>query len=81
MNTGCCMFPVKCCTCGKVLGSLYRTYKENVLKRKTEKMENVDRIQYLTKDNCEKSIEANVMDEMGVDSVCCRSLFLTHKDI
>jgi DNA-directed RNA polymerase subunit N (RpoN/RPB10) len=80
MNTGCCMIPIKCFTCGFPLADLYRTYKRNVLMRKKEMNENVDRIQYL-KEDCEKSIEGIIMDEMGIKAMCCRSMILTHRDI
>jgi DNA-directed RNA polymerase subunit N (RpoN/RPB10) len=75
------MIPIKCFTCGKVIASLYRRYVTTVNARKCASNKDIDRIQYLTKDNCEKTIEANVMDELGVDKVCCRRILMTHRDI
>jgi DNA-directed RNA polymerase subunit N (RpoN/RPB10) len=81
MDTGCCMIPVKCFQCGNPIAALYRPYKERVLLRKKENNEDVSKIKYLTSDNCERTVEAEVMDELGVTSVCCRLLFMTHRDI
>lgn len=81
MNTGTCMIPIKCFTCGKVLANLYRKYMNNVVIRKRENHQDVDRIQYFTPENCEKSVEGVVMDELGVVKICCRRVLMTHRDI
>jgi DNA-directed RNA polymerase subunit N (RpoN/RPB10) len=76
------MIPIKCFTCGKVLADLYRKkYLTNVLMRKKEMNQDIDRIQYFTPDNCEKTVEGVVMDEIGVVKICCRRVLMTHRDI
>ena len=80
MNSGTCMIPIKCCTCGNVLASVYRRYKTTVSTRKTAINKTVDRIQYLTKDNCEKTVEAVIMDELGITKICCRRILMTPRD-
>tara|TARA_Y200000002_G_C22633559_1_gene643608 strand:- start:115 stop:348 length:234 start_codon:yes stop_codon:yes gene_type:complete len=75
------IIPVKCFTCGKVLADKYRYYQTEVRRLKLLKGESVDKVIYLTKENTEKTIEGNVMDDLGLRSVCCRRHVLTHVDI
>ena len=44
------IIPVKCFTCGKVLGYKYRHYLEKVREKKLAADMNVDKVLYLTKD-------------------------------
>ena len=78
------IIPVKCFTCGKVLGDKYRYYLEEVRKRKLairDKNVSIDKVQYLTKEFAEKTPEGIVMDELGLNKMCCRRHMLTHVDI
>lgn len=79
------IIPVKCFTCGKVIGDKYRYYQEEVRKRKLadKKIDNleIDQVLYLTKEFNEKTSEGIVMDEMGLTRMCCRRHILTHVDI
>lgn len=54
------MFPVRCFTCGKVIGHLWEEYKKRV-------------------ENGEEP--AKVLDDLGVERYCCRTIFLTHTDV
>lgn len=81
MNTGCSMIPIKC-RCGEVLASVYRTFKQNVRERRlTMSGEDIEKVHYLTKENTEKTIEGQLMDEYGITKHCCRLILLTHQDI
>ena len=51
------IIPVKCFTCGKVLGNKYRYYCVEVRKIKSEKGATVDEVKYLTTENAEKTPE------------------------
>jgi DNA-directed RNA polymerase subunit N (RpoN/RPB10) len=76
--------PIKCFTCGKVLGDLFRHYKETVLSEKLKKyksVSNIDNTEYFTKQNTEKSIEGRVLDELYVKRACCRVNMLTHVEV
>jgi DNA-directed RNA polymerase I, II, and III subunit RPABC5 len=64
-----------------VLANKYRYYLEEVRKRKLSKDIDVDKVVYLTNEFKEKSIEADVLDELGLTKICCRRHFLTHVDI
>lgn len=80
------IIPVKCFTCGKVIADKYRTYLEEVRKRKMSKYSNDEsmnnsKVLYLTKDFHEKTHEGEVLDELGMNRMCCRRHFLTHVDI
>lgn len=80
------IIPVKCFTCGKVLANKYRYYQNEVRKRKLAKRvgsdtNDIDKVQYLTREFHEKTPEGEVMDELGLTKMCCRRHFLTHVDI
>lgn len=75
------IIPIKCFTCGMVLADKYRFYGMEVRKRKLHKGISLDNVLYLTKNNTDKTIEGNVLDELGLTSVCCRWHVLTHVDI
>ena len=82
------IIPVKCFTCGMVIGNKYRYYIEEVRTRKLAKQininegsNNIDKVLYLTKEFHEKTAEGEVMDELGLNKMCCRRHLLTHVDI
>jgi len=75
------IIPVKCFTCGKVLGDKYLYYINEVRQRKVAKGEDVNNVVYITKENIEKTTEANVLDELNLTKICCRRHMLTHVDL
>lgn len=75
------IIPVKCFTCGKVLGNKYRFYQREVRKRKGEQDMKVDQVVYLTEEFAEKTPEGEVMDILKLNKPCCRRHMLTHVDI
>ena len=80
------IIPVKCFTCGKVIGDKYRAYLEQVRKRKIGGNQAVNKVVYLTPDKnadgvVEETPESIVMNELGIRKMCCRRHFLTHVDI
>ena len=76
------IIPVKCFTCGMVLGNKYRFYVEEVRKRKiTRDGLEINKVLYLTKEFHEKTPEGDVLDELGLNKMCCRRHLLTHVDI
>jgi len=54
------IIPVRCFSCGKVVGHLWEEYKKRV-----ENGENPEK----------------VLDSLGLERYCCRTLFLTHIDL
>lgn len=75
------IIPVKCFTCGKVLGNKYRYYLKEVQKRKISKSMETEKVIYLTNDFIDKTPEGEVMDELKLNKYCCRRHMLTHVDI
>jgi DNA-directed RNA polymerase I, II, and III subunit RPABC5 len=75
------IIPVKCFTCGNVLADKYRYYLEEVRKKKLAKNLDIEKVMYLTKDFNEKTAEGEVLDELGLNKLCCRRHILTHVDI
>lgn len=75
------IIPVKCFTCGKVLGDKYRYYQLEVRKRKLEQNKSIEKVVYLTKEFSDKTIEGEIMDTLKLNKLCCRRHILTHVDI
>jgi DNA-directed RNA polymerase I, II, and III subunit RPABC5 len=80
-NTNNMIIPVKCFTCGKVIGDKYRYYLSEVKKMKIEKDMTNDKVIYLTQEFADKTPEGFVLDNLGFNKMCCRRHFLTHVDI
>jgi DNA-directed RNA polymerase subunit N len=76
------IIPIKCFTCGMVIGDKYRYYEQEVRKKKIARdgME-VNKVLYLTKEFHEKTPEGEVLDELGLKKMCCRRHLLTHVNI
>ena len=75
------LIPVKCFTCGEVLGDKYRFYLREVKKKKINSKLEVDKVIYLTKYYSKKTPEGEVMDFLQLNKYCCRRHMLTHVDI
>ena len=75
------IIPVKCFSCGKVLADKYRYYQSQVRELKLSSSMDVDKVVYLTQDNIKKTPEGIVMDNLGLNKMCCRRHMLSHVDI
>lgn len=75
------LIPVKCFTCGTVIGDKYRYYTREVRRKKASAGADVDAVQYLTNDMVDKTIEGEILDTIGLNKMCCRRHMLTHVDI
>lgn len=75
------IIPVKCFTCGKVLGDKYRYYQEQVRQIKAERGMEIDKVIYLDKDDVKKTPEGEVLDKLHLVKYCCRRHMLTHVDL
>lgn len=75
------IIPVKCFTCGKVLGDKYLYYVKTVRQEKIKKGLDENDVQYLTETTIKKTAEGKVMDKLGLHKMCCRRHMLTHVDI
>jgi DNA-directed RNA polymerase subunit N (RpoN/RPB10) len=69
------IIPVRCFTCGSVLGDKWIPYITTVQEEKNKSNEEVDgepTSTYIDLKNPKKSIEGEVLDEMGIHKYCCR---------
>ena len=65
------IIPVRCFTCGKVIGDVYEAYK----KRYDEYKKAVDAGEK------PKETPKKILDDLGLDRYCCRRMVLTHVDL
>jgi DNA-directed RNA polymerase subunit N (RpoN/RPB10) len=75
------IIPVKCFTCGNVIGNKWEYYVREVRKRKLESGQDLEKVVYLTNNNIKKTVEGEVMDDLKLTRMCCRRHMLTHVDI
>jgi|TARA_B110000444_G_C18813650_1_gene583981 DNA-directed RNA polymerase subunit N (RpoN/RPB10) len=75
------IIPVKCFTCGNVIGNKWEFYVREVRKRKLESGQDLEKVVYLTNNNIKKTVEGEVMDDLKLTRMCCRRHMLTHVDI
>jgi DNA-directed RNA polymerase subunit N len=75
------LIPVKCFTCGKVIGDKYLSYQEQVIKVKVERQINPEKIQYLDETQMDKTVEGEILDKLKITRMCCRRHMLTHVNI
>jgi DNA-directed RNA polymerase subunit N len=73
------LIPVRCFTCGKTISDKWVPFIEQVNKKKgedtTSNIKDLD-IEYIDLDKPNKSIEGEVMDELGLHRYCCRRMIL-----
>jgi DNA-directed RNA polymerase subunit N len=65
------IIPVRCFTCGKVIGEAYEEYK---VKKKAYD-------EAVKKGEKPKETLQKILDDLGVDRYCCRRMILTHVDL
>ena len=75
------IIPVKCFTCGNLLGNKYIYYMNQVGIKKQEQKKSNTTIQYFSEDFKDKSIEGEVLDEILLTKQCCRRHMLGQVDI
>jgi DNA-directed RNA polymerase subunit N (RpoN/RPB10) len=75
------LIPVKCFTCGTVIGDKYIYYQKRVFDLKTERRINPEVIQYLDETRIDKTVEGEILDELKLTKLCCRRHMLTHVNI
>ena len=76
------LIPVRCFTCGAVIGDKWNPFVEGIIGKKEKSTKNVNSeldIQYIqiTEDgSIEKSIEGEMLDDLEMHKYCCRRMFL-----
>ena len=73
------IIPVRCFTCGKVISDKWEIYQNLVKKeKKNEKLELIE--SFSEEQEFSPSVEAKVMNMLGIERMCCRRHFLTTVD-
>ena len=75
------IIPIKCFTCGKVLADKYNYFLKHVREIKEKEGLDTQKVIYLSEKNTAKTPEGVVMDELGLNKICCRRHMLSHVDI
>ena len=75
------IIPVKCFNCGMVLADKYRYFIEKSREKKLKTGNSHHGVVYLDKQTLDKTAEGEVLDELKLKSMCCRTRMLTHVDI
>ena len=75
------IIPVKCFTCGNVLGDKYEYYLREVRAIKIKENLPLDQVIYFSKTNVVKTPEGRVLDRLELSKICCRRHMLSHVDI
>ena len=75
------IIPVKCFTCGSVLGDKYRFYLQEVRRIKYQENLETEKVIYLSENNVKKTPEGEVLDMLKLNKMCCRRHMLTHVDL
>lgn len=77
------IIPVRCFTCGKVLANKWEYYQRRV--KELEKEAAGEKAAGTEKKDAHKNFDAvytgKVMDELGLDRMCCRRHMLGHVDL
>lgn len=77
------MIPIRCFTCGNVLGDKWVPYITEIQKAKNEsgeKLEETLELKYMDVNlsKQEKSLEGKILDDMKIDKYCCRRMMLSN---
>ena len=82
------LIPIKCYTCGKILADKYLYYKKELarktlaLKTETNTNNNKDPLMIdISVEDVKLTPAGEIMDELGLDRICCRKVMLTSIDI
>ena len=65
------IIPVRCFTCGKIIGDIYKEYQKRY----------GDYQQSLKNGEKPKETPKQILDNLGVEKYCCRRMILTHVEL
>tara|TARA_B100001094_G_scaffold332913_1_gene407271 strand:+ start:828 stop:1088 length:261 start_codon:yes stop_codon:yes gene_type:complete len=81
------IIPIRCFTCGEITGDKWNVFKDLVNEKKKESNKiinnnNLD-IDYIdtTSKKSNKSIEGEILDEIGLHKYCCRRMLLSNVNL
>jgi|TARA_B110000495_G_C22772648_1_gene452136 DNA-directed RNA polymerase subunit N (RpoN/RPB10) len=81
------IIPIRCFTCGEITGDKWTLFKDLVNEKKKESNKiinnnnlDIDYIDTTLKKN-NKSIEGEILDEIGLHKYCCRRMLLSNVNL
>jgi DNA-directed RNA polymerase subunit N len=80
------IIPVRCYTCNKLLADKYEYFKKELIRKnlayKTDNNTTKDpSVIDINVDDVKMKPAGEIMDELGLDRICCRKVMLTSIDI
>jgi len=77
------IIPIRCFTCNKILANLWEEYLNRIqLASLKEDIANNPKKRFIDIETLEnKTVEGKILDELGLNKYCCRTLILTQKDL
>jgi DNA-directed RNA polymerase subunit N (RpoN/RPB10) len=77
------IIPVRCFTCGKILGNKYNYYQTELVRRRINETPNVTQhnqplVLDINIDDIKKTVAGEIMDELGLTRMCCRKTMLSN---
>ena len=75
------IIPVRCFTCGKVLGNLWEKYNEELQKAYNNEVKETELKRIVDLQNNEESAEKKILDDLGLKRYCCRRIMLSTVDL
>jgi DNA-directed RNA polymerase I, II, and III subunit RPABC5 len=75
------IIPVRCFTCGKVVGHLWEKYLAAVQQARVDEAEDA-RVRFVDIETLKKkTVEGETMDALGLNKYCCRRMIMCHIDL
>jgi len=75
------IIPVRCFTCGKVLGNKWMKYQEKLKELEKDEGREPDEKQANLVANFDQKLRGKILDELNIERICCRRHMLSHTDI
>jgi len=71
------IIPIRCFTCGQLVGDLWNDYQKRLQERKNELINTKIVLTDLEK----STLENEILNEMGLKRYCCRRMLLCNVDV
>ncbi len=76
------IIPIRCFTCNKVVAHLWEEYLNKIQLKYSEVEGDIEKKRFVNvKKIEEKTVEGQVLDELGLNKYCCRRMLLSHVDL
>ena len=76
------IIPIRCFTCNKVVAHLWEEYLNKIQLKYSEADGDIEKKRCVNvKKIEEKTVEGQVLDELGLNKYCCRRMLLSHVDL